>query len=207
MIDPRISQVMALAQDGTPFFDNTIVSRLSSIGGEIAAIKAKLNAVGMTSLASSLDGYDTSSITDLSAHIETGQVTLMSRLSTFASSAAVSNSSSIGDAFGPVLRARGLLSSIDDLDTMLDDIDTPDLEALVTARVAQVQALPAQVATIISAEDAFFTQSSSTLANYMQSVEIVNMFESFPLKAVLGAAVSEDMLAVLKSITAPDDEQ
>lgn len=207
MTDSRIPQVAALAQVGS-LFDPALVSRLSNIGGEITAIKAKLNAAGMADLATSLNGFDANAISTLSSHIAAGQGALMSRLSTFASTAAISNTASIADAFGPVLRARGLMSSLDDIDTMLNDIDTPDLQALVSARVSQIQALPAQVTSLISAESAFFTQSSTLLANFMQSVEIVNMYQSMPLKAVLGAVVSDDLLTILNTLEpTPDDEQ
>lgn len=199
----RISSIANAISGGSAIIDSTLISRLSNVATEISSIQSKLTTAGLTDLAASLDDFDHSAISSLSAHMANSQSTIVSAMSEFSSIKSFNPAASVADAFGPALRARGMASALENLDTMLDS-ETIDADALedITARVSQISALPAQVSGIIDQANDFFVQGRSAAANAVQATQIVSMFDNLDLKIVLGSIASDAFLAVLKS----DDE-
>lgn len=196
----RISGISNVISSGTSIIDASMVNRLANVAAEISSVQAKLTTAGLTDLATSLAGFDHASVSSLGTYIANAQTTLLSTMSEFSSIKSFSPGASVSDAFGPMLRARGMVTALDSLDSVLDG-ESFDADALadITARVTQISELPAQVTTLISNAEGFFEQGRNTAANAVQATQIVSMFDDLDLKMVLGSLVSDAFLAVLKS--------
>jgi hypothetical protein len=145
-----------------------------------------------------LDDFDPSAIATLGSHVASEAPDLIEKMGKFSSISALSAAPpQITTAFGPLFQARSLLTSIDTVRNMLDGVTAPD-STEITERLATINAAPAKVSAAISGSTSFFSDGEAKLAKATQASDICEMFKSFPLKALLGAVASDDLLEILK---------
>lgn len=190
-----ISQLLPLVQSET-LFDDQLSARLANSATEISALQARLSTAGLGNLSNLLDDMDHDAIADLGTHIAGSTPDLISQMETFSTLSSLGQQPDVSTAFGPLLHGRGTLTAIDDINSMLDSAPDP---SEITARVSQLVSIPAMVPDLISSSQTFFTDSQTNLAKSLQAAQIVSMFGTMPLKLVLGATGSQEMLSILKT--------
>ena len=194
----QLAQLTSVIQGGQ-LFDQSMTTRLSNVTTEINTVQSRLIDAGLTDLAAQLDGYDISTITDLSDVVISQQSTIIEDMSEFSAISAMSpNASTVTDAFGPVLQARSLVTALDSINSLLDGTISNSAIAELTERVSQVQAIPAGVPDLVSGQASFFAEGRALLANASVSTQISSMFQDDHLKIVLGAVESDELMAALK---------
>ncbi len=198
-MDPEVAAVYALIQANT-HVDSTLISRLNDAQAEIATTKSLLTGAGFSSLATLLDNYDTSdNLTTLATYINDTNPTLVERMSIFASVTTLEDGdgTEIGTAFGGLFGGRSFVSAVDDIAATLDDLSAYGAQDNLTARTNQLAGIPAAVPALIAAEEIYFTEAAQKLNSYSEALQIIQMFEQYPMKAVIGAVGSDALLAIL----------
>jgi predicted PurR-regulated permease PerM len=206
MIDQRIPQVLSLIQGGAPMYDASLTSRTANIVNEISTLQATLTNAGQSGLAAQLDGIDFTPVESLSSYVSSNLSGLISRMGTFGDLAQVSGTSpDPGAAFGSLLHSRTILSAIDGISSYFTTNTTPDLDDI-NDRLTYLQGIPAQVSTITSNEDAFYSSANSTISQSLQAASIVGTFNQGPqMQVVMGAVADPGMLSILQQPASPQD--